>query len=71
MHDTWYVLEDGNVVDPDHCAFDDCGILRHSSGVAVARRGTAYSSRCVAGASREVKAEAPARTYRTRAARNG
>ncbi len=44
---TWYVTEDGQAVDPGRCAPDDAGVLRHSSGVAVAMRGNAYSSRAV------------------------
>lgn len=47
MRATWYVLEDGNVVDPIDCVVDDKGVLRHKSGIAVAKRGDAYSSRGV------------------------
>lgn len=47
MRATWYVLEDGNVADPNDCAPDAAGVLRHQDGVAVARRGDAYSSRGV------------------------
>ena len=47
MRATWYVLEDGNVADPAECAPDGNGVLRHKSGIAVARRGDTYSSRGV------------------------
>jgi hypothetical protein len=47
MRATWYVLEDGSVVDPNYCAPDSKGVMRHASGVAVAMRGGAYSSRGV------------------------
>lgn len=38
MRETWYVLEDGKVVDPRECAVDDKGALAHVSGVRVAMR---------------------------------
>lgn len=47
MRATWYVLEDGRVVDPNECEGDEKGALRHKDGVAVAKRGDAYSSRGV------------------------
>lgn len=47
MRETWYVLDDGSVVDPNECAPDGKGDLRHKGGVAVAKRGDAYSSRGV------------------------
>lgn len=47
MRETWFVLDDGNVVDPNECAPDEKGNLRHSGGVYVAKRGDAYSSRGV------------------------
>ncbi len=47
MRATWFVLEDGSVVDPNDCMPDDSGALRHKGGVPVARRGDAYSSRGV------------------------
>ena len=46
MRETWYVLENGNVVDPAEVHHDGAG-LRHQSGVAVAMRGNAPSSRSV------------------------
>lgn len=36
MRETWYVLEDGSNADPREVATDEKGVLRHSSGVAVA-----------------------------------
>lgn len=36
MRETWYVLENGCVADPREVAPDEAGVLRHSSGVAVA-----------------------------------
>lgn len=47
MRETWYVLEDGMVADPKEVAPDDRGVLRHSSGVAVAMRGDVPHSRGV------------------------
>lgn len=47
MRATWYVLEDGSAVDPNDCAPDDNGVMRHKSGAAVAKRGDALSSRGV------------------------
>ena len=38
MRETWYVLEDGKIVDPAEVAPDDTGVLTHSSGVAVSYR---------------------------------
>ena len=39
MRETWYVLEDGNMADPNEVAPDDSGALRHKSGIAVAMKG--------------------------------
>jgi hypothetical protein len=36
MYSTWYILEDGRKADPAEVAPDADGVLRHSSGVAVA-----------------------------------
>lgn len=36
MSETWYVLETGAFADPNECAPDAAGVLRHVSGVAVA-----------------------------------
>lgn len=47
MRETWFVLEDGRAVDPNECTFDGSGVFRHKTGVAVAKRGDAYSSRGV------------------------
>lgn len=49
--ETWYVLENGDVVDPQKCEPDDSGHLAFD-GVKVARRGDVYHSRSV-----EVNAE--------------
>jgi hypothetical protein len=75
MRDTWYVLEDGRVADPADVVADESGKLFGADGVAVAMRGDTYSSRSVevdevqsrvAKKSREMKPEAPKRTYKTR-----
>jgi hypothetical protein len=47
MRETWYVLEDGAVVDPADVAPDQTGRLIHKSGVAVAMRGPVPHSRSV------------------------
>ncbi len=47
MRATWYVLEDGAVVDPNDVGPDTDGVLRHKSGVAVAMRGEVPVSRGV------------------------
>ena len=47
MRETWYVLEDGSAADPRDVAPDDAGVLRHTSGVAVAMKGQVASSRGV------------------------
>ncbi len=47
MRETWFVLEDGDVADPNECAPDEKGDLRHASGAYVAKRGDTYSSRGV------------------------
>jgi hypothetical protein len=38
VHATWYRLEDGTQADPDEVSPDEKGVLRHKSGVAVAKR---------------------------------
>lgn len=69
MRETWYVLEDGNVADPNECTVNEKGYLVHESGIAVAMRGEVPSSRGVdiedgvpVGINREVKPEKPAKT---------
>jgi len=47
MRETWYVLEDGNVADPNEVSADAAGKLFHKSGVAVAMRGDVPHSRGV------------------------
>ncbi len=47
MRETWYVLVDGTVADPNECVPNEAGDLVHSSGVHVAMRGDAHSSRSV------------------------
>jgi hypothetical protein len=74
MRVTWYVLEDGAIVDPSECATDGAGVLRHSTGVAVAKRGAdAYASRSVSAEDvaeiKETKPEEPKRGYKTREAK--
>lgn len=76
MRATWYVLEDGRPADPAECSMDDEGILRHTSGSAVAKRSAdAYASRGVdleddgKLIGREIKPEEPKRGYKTREAK--
>lgn len=75
MRETWYVLENGAFADPNDVAPDDKGALRHKGGVAVAMRGDVPCTRSVdpdeerqkaAPKAREMKAEEPKRTYKTR-----
>jgi hypothetical protein len=80
MRETWYILEDGAVVDPSECSTDESGKLHHKSGVAVAMRGQVPSTRGVdpdeergktdAPKTREIKPENPRRNYRTRETRS-
>lgn len=61
MRETWYVLEDGSVADPNECACDEAGVLRHQSGAAVAMNGHVPKSRGVDDADAErAKAKEPA-----------
>lgn len=60
MRETWYVLEDGRAVDPNEVAPDEQGVLRHSSGAAVAMRGQTPSSRGVNPSRERAKAKAAA-----------
>lgn len=69
MRATWYVLESGKTVDPNECAPDDAGVMRHASGVAVAKRGDALSSCGVDLEAAQAEAEAPKRGYKTREAK--
>lgn len=76
MHDTWYVLENGQPANPDECAPDASGRLVHKSGVPVAMRGDVPRSRGMSadeiaalGSNRELKAAPAAKGYRTRAAK--
>lgn len=48
MRATWYVLENGSVVDPSECSADEKGLnLTHKSGVKVAMKGEVPHSRGV------------------------
>lgn len=47
MRETWYLLEDGTAADPNECAPDPSGVLRHKSDAAVAMRGQVPSTRGV------------------------
>lgn len=38
MQEVWFDLEDGTTVDPNDCATDDAGVLRHKNGTAVKMR---------------------------------
>lgn len=74
MRETWYVLEDGNVVDPGEVAPDESGVLRHKNGAAVAMRGDVPSTRGVdadeerakSAHTKEMKPEGQKKPYRTR-----
>lgn len=59
MYETWYVLESGDAVHPDEVAPGDDGVLRHTSGVAVAMRGQVPHSTGVDTSKRKAKAEEP------------
>jgi hypothetical protein len=65
MQETWYVLEDGSVADPNECEPDQNGRLAHKRGL-VAMRGQAYSSR---GVNADEERAKTAKTYKTREAR--
>jgi len=74
MRETWYVLEDGSVVDPAEVSPGQGESLVHRSGVRVARRGDVPSTRSIIPdeerakyATREAVPEKPARGYKTRA----
>jgi hypothetical protein len=79
--ETWYVMEDGSCGDPRDIAPDANGVLRHKDGRAVKyaphgprSRGVNPDDERAKGApkpvvpmvNREVTAEAPKRTYKTR-----
>jgi hypothetical protein len=74
MRETWYILENGIKADPNEVSFDEKGILRHKSGVAVAYGphgprsigvDDAAAERAKS-AGREIKADEPKRGYKTR-----
>lgn len=81
MRETWFILENGLPADPALCALDEGGVMRHSeSGVAVAMRGNALSSRGMDPQEieaargepmkgRELKPEKPGKGYKTKEAR--
>lgn len=73
MRETWYVLEGGDVAHPRDVVADAKGKLVHKSGVPVAMKGEVPHSRGVDAdaakapmVNREVTAEIPKRTYKTR-----
>ncbi len=72
MRETWYVLEGGEVAHPKDVSPDAKGKLYHKSGVAVAMKGEVPHSRGVDAekvapiVNRELTAETPKRTYKTR-----
>lgn len=73
MRETWYVLEDGSVADPNECAPDKSGRLKHKGGEYVAMRGQVPSTRGVEpgleraqNSRKDMAAEKPLRGYRTR-----
>lgn len=70
--ETWYILEDGAFADPDEVAPGDDGVLRHSSGIAVAYGPHGPRSRGMSAeeigayGTREMRPEKPKRPYRAR-----
>jgi len=70
MRETWYVLESGQVVDPNEVAPDAAGLLRHKSGPVAYRNGVPSSCGVDAAAERakagDVKPMAKAGGYKTR-----
>lgn len=63
MRETWYVLEDGSVADPNECAPNENGRLAHKRGlVALREDGETPRSRSVDvdAVNAEAKADAPA-----------
>lgn len=77
MHTTWFVLENGEPVNPDHVVPAAGGRLVHAkSGVPVAMRGDVPMSRGMSaedvaalGEDREMKPASTGRGYRTRSAK--
>lgn len=76
MRETWYVLEDGRVADPNDVVTDEKGTLAHKDGLAVAMRGDIPHSRSVdadveraniAAAADAAKAKADADAAKTKA----
>jgi len=75
MRVTWYVLESGEVVDPNEVAPDASGLLRHKSGPVAYRNGVP-SSRGVdlaeeRGKTRDLKPAAKAGGYKIRESKAG
>jgi hypothetical protein len=85
MPETWYVLEDDSVADPQHVLADKDGALRHASGAAVKMRSPGVpmtrsvdadkerAKREIAGAqrtTRELRPEETPSRYRTRGMEN-
>jgi hypothetical protein len=67
MRDTWYVLEDGSIVDPAEVAPDASGRLVHKGGVAVAMKGDApHSTGVDVTHVVAVQPDKPKRTYKNR-----
>lgn len=80
MRETWYILENGVTADPNEVSFDENGLLRHKSGVAVAYGPHGPRSTGVdvdqerkrasdSPVDRELTSEKPKATYRTRSAK--
>lgn len=75
MRETWYMLEDGRVVDPSEVTTREDGRLAHASGALVAMKGDVPRSRNVdpdeerakaPPAPRDMSADEPKRGYKTR-----
>lgn len=84
MRETWYILEDGSIVDPREVEFDEKGAPRHSSGPVAMRSPGVPSTKNIDPDEerakqkpqqqphhhrRDMAAEDPKRPYQTRAGR--
>lgn len=67
MRETWYVLEDGSIADPNDVLTDEKGKLAHRDGVAVAMRGDIPHSRSVDADAERAKIQAAAEATKAKA----
>ena len=70
MTETWYMLEGGEFADPNECALDKDGVLRHKDGgvVAVKNRRGDYSTSSVDADALRAKKKAEAEPAKKKAA---